>query len=301
MLLLCCSLAARLLLAARCLLVRPGHSINYDSFNGFCYFRVSVAVNPATGVSLTLQDTVATGTARWCHYDREGGEFVDPGGVDCAGEWSGCTADCARTWTTTVAQSGAGAACPQSSPPCAAGQDACPVDTDCAGEWSACTADCTRSWQETTAQSGQGAVCDQNLPVCVPGEEACPTDACPPPTEQCRAAGTRQADGTCTSDTVIADGQTPCDDSDPSTAVSVCTQNGCEAESSSEETPPVVATTPSNPAPAPPPSSDTEAAESEATAAEQVAGLVTGMQNGQWTGLLVSSKLFLVEQLPASF
>lgn len=55
--------------------------------------------------------------------------------VDCAGSWSACTADCevaaSRSWTTTAAQSGAGAACPVAADAadCVAGDGGCPART----------------------------------------------------------------------------------------------------------------------------------------------------------------------------
>ena len=49
--------------------------------------------------------------------------------VDCAGEWSSCTAACeaaaARSWQQLAAPSGSGAACPSTASDCAPGDNAC--------------------------------------------------------------------------------------------------------------------------------------------------------------------------------
>lgn len=101
--------------------------------------------------------------------------------LDCTGSWSPCTAACeakeARQWTTTVAQSGNGAACPNATTDCTPGEDGCVAHVDCTGAWSACTTTCeakeARSWTQTTAPSGDGAVCPTAATDCQPGQGGC--------------------------------------------------------------------------------------------------------------------------------
>ena len=94
--------------------------------------------------------------------------------IDCSGTWGDCSADCSRTWTEIVAQSGNGAGCP-TMPACTAGEDECPADIDCSGTWSECNTDCSRTWTQIAAQSGNGAGCPL-APACAAGEDECPAD-----------------------------------------------------------------------------------------------------------------------------
>ena len=104
--------------------------------------------------------------------------------ANCFGTWSTCAADCQpKVYSISSPLTGDGYQCPyddSATQPCAAGEDACPVDTNCVGSWSSCTADCSNKvFTIATAQSGQGTQCSAGAGatlMCAAGEDLCPVD-----------------------------------------------------------------------------------------------------------------------------